>query len=57
MEKNLITKDRQRKPLDCNRSDREYGDARGLAGIPWAAAEVLEGYFSGPVVSSEKCRV
>ena len=33
------------------------GGAKGLAGLPWAAAEVLEGYFSSWGVPSENCEV
>ena len=51
-----MTKDRQKKSLHHNKTSREYGGGiRGLAGLPWVAAEVLEGYFSGWGVHSEKC--
>ena len=33
------------------------GGVRGLAGLPWAAAEVPKGYFSIQDVSPEKCGV
>ena len=43
-----MTKDRQKKSLHHNKTSREYGGGiRGLAGLPWVAVEVPEGYFSG----------
>ena len=40
MERSLITKDRQKKQLHHNVTDREYrGGVRGLPGLPWVAAE------------------
>ena len=42
-----MTKDRQKKSLHHNKTSREYGGGiRGLAGLPWVAAEVPERYFS-----------
>ena len=41
-----MTTDRQKKPLHHNMTGRECGNARGLAGLPRVAAEVLELYFS-----------
>ena len=46
-----MTTDGQKKTLQHNMTGRECrGDKRGLAGLPEAAAEVLEGYFSGQAV-------
>ena len=50
MERSLVTKKRQKKPFHHNETGREYKGMRGLAGLPQAAAEVLEGYFSSCVV-------
>ena len=56
MERNLKTKDRQKKLLDPNVTGKECeGNMRGLNGLPWAEAKVLEGYFSGHGVPPEKC--
>ena len=53
-----ITKDKQMKTLYHIKAGRESrGGARGLAGFPWAAAEVPEGYFSGWEDPPEKCEV
>ena len=58
MERSLITMDKQKKPLHQNETGRECrGGARGLAGLPWVATEVTEGYFSDQGFSSEKCGV
>ena len=54
----LITLDRQKKQLQHSVTGMEYtGDMRGLAGHPWAAAEVPEGYLSGLGDPPEKCGV
>ena len=43
-----ITTERQKKILYDHETARECrGCMRGLAGLPWAAAEVVEGYFNG----------
>ena len=50
--------DRQKKLHHHHVTGRECGGTRrGLAGLPWAAAEVAEGYFSGRGLSPEKCGV
>ena len=47
--------DRQKKQLQHNMTGRECGgDTRGIAGCPWAAGEVLEGYLSSQEVPPEK---
>ena len=49
---------RQKKQFHHNVTGKECrGDARGLAGLLWAAAEVPEVYFSGWEVPPEKCGV
>ena len=48
LERSLIATDRQKKPLHHNETGMECrGGTRGLSGLPWMAAEVPEGYFSG----------
>ena len=47
LERNLITKDRQKKSLHHKVTGRECrGGVRGWAGLPWVGAKVPEGYFS-----------
>ena len=47
--------DREKKPLHHNESGREHGGGvRGLSGLPWVAAKVLQGYFSSLGVSLRK---
>ena len=51
-----MPKDRPKKLLHQNVTDTECrGDARGQDGLPQAAAEVPEEYFSGQRNPSEKC--
>ena len=48
----------KKKPLHHNMTGRKCrGSTRGLAGLPWVAAKVLEGYFSSWGVPPEKCGV
>ena len=43
-----MTMDRQKKQLHHNMTGRECrADMKGLAGLPWMAANVPERYFSG----------
>ena len=50
--------DRWKKPYHQNKTGQECRTgARGLPGLPWVAAEVLEGYFSSYGVPPEKCGV
>ena len=47
LERSFTTTDRQKKPLHHNLTGRECrGGTRGLAGLPQAAPEVLEGYLA-----------
>ena len=51
-----MTMDRQKKPLHHNETGRKCrGFTRELAGLPWEAAKVLEGYFSSQGDPLEKC--
>ena len=48
--------DRQKKPLHHNKTGRECrGGTRGLAELPWVAAEVPEGYVGGQGGPSDVC--
>ena len=58
MERSIITMDRQKKTLHHDVNARKCrGGARGLAGLPCMAPEVLEGYFSDQGVPIENCGV
>ena len=54
MERSLITKDLQKKPHYHMETGRKYRGVRRLSGLPQAADEVLEGYFSGWWILPEK---
>ena len=50
--------DRLKKPLQGNETGRECeGSMKGLAGLPWAAPKVPEGYFTGRGIPPEECGV
>ena len=50
--------DKEKKTLQHNVTSSGYrGDMRRLLGLPWVAAEVPKGYFSGLGVSPEKSGV
>ena len=58
MEKSLITKIRQKKPLHHNMTGRQCrGSMKGLAGLLLVAAEVPEEYVSGQGVPPERCGI